>query len=60
MSDSKYCGATDAELGFLKEIVRMLPAGVTVQDARGDLILINDAAARHLGMDGSRPTQDLT
>ncbi|MGV7212528.1 putative bifunctional diguanylate cyclase/phosphodiesterase [Bradyrhizobium sp. UFLA05-112] len=59
MDDSKYCGATDAELGFLKEIVRMLPAGVTVQDARGDLILVNDAAARHLGMDGNRPTPDL-
>ncbi|MGY8679661.1 EAL domain-containing protein [Bradyrhizobium sp. UFLA05-153] len=59
MNDSKYSGATDAELGFLKEIVRMLPAGVTVQDARGDLILVNDAAARHLGMDGSRPAPDL-
>ena len=60
MSDRKYCGATDAELGFLKEIVRMLPAGVTVQDARGDLILVNDAAARQLGVDGSRPSPDLT
>ena len=60
MNDSKYCGATDAELGFLKEIVRMLPAGVTVQDARGDLILVNDAAARQLGVDGSRPSPDLT
>ncbi|WFU40945.1 EAL domain-containing protein [Bradyrhizobium sp. CB82] len=60
MNDSKYHGATDAELGFLKEIVRMLPAGVTVQDARGNLILVNDAAARHLGMVGSRPTPDLT
>ena len=60
MNDRKPCGATDAELGFLKEIVRMLPAGVTVQDARGDLILVNDAAARQLGMDGSRPSPDLT
>jgi c-di-GMP phosphodiesterase Gmr len=60
MNDSKYYSATDAELGFLKEIVRMLPAGVTVQDARGDLLLVNDAAARQLGMDGSRPTPDLT
>ncbi|MCP3474320.1 EAL domain-containing protein [Bradyrhizobium sp. CCGUVB1N3] len=60
MNDSKYSGAADAELGFLKEIVRMLPAGVTVQDARGDIILVNDAAARHLGMDGSRPKPDLT
>src|SRR3569833_255564 len=60
MNDSKYSGASDAELGFLKEIVRMLPAGVTVQDAEGGLILVNDAAAAHLGMNGSRPSADLS
>jgi diguanylate cyclase (GGDEF)-like protein len=60
MNDSKYSGASDAELGFLKEIVRMLPAGVTVQDADGGLILVNDAAAAQLGMDGSRPSADLS
>ncbi|WP_082905764.1 putative bifunctional diguanylate cyclase/phosphodiesterase [Bradyrhizobium centrolobii] len=59
MNDSKYSGATEAELGFLKEIIRMLPAGLTVQDERGDLLLVNDAAAAQLGMDGSRPTHDL-
>ncbi len=60
MNDSKYYGAADAELGFLKEIVRMLPAGVTVQDAAGALILVNDAAASQLGMDGTRPSADLS
>lgn len=59
MNDNKYSGANEAELGFLKEIVRMLPAGLTVQDAHGELLLVNDAAAAQLGMDGSRPSPDL-
>ncbi|GAB9123132.1 putative bifunctional diguanylate cyclase/phosphodiesterase [Bradyrhizobium diazoefficiens] len=60
MNDNRYSGASEAELGFLKEIVRMLPAGLTVQDAHGELLLVNDAAAAQLGMDGSRPSPDLT
>src|SRR5436305_4475770 len=59
MNDNRYSGASEAELGFLKEIVRMLPAGLTVQDAQGELLLVNDAAASQLGMDGSRPSPDL-
>ncbi|WP_165405211.1 putative bifunctional diguanylate cyclase/phosphodiesterase [Bradyrhizobium genosp. SA-3] len=59
MNDNGYFGASEAELGFLKEIVRMLPAGLTVQDAHGELLLVNDAAASQLGMDGSRPSPDL-
>jgi diguanylate cyclase (GGDEF)-like protein len=40
-------GARDihAELNLLNEIVRMLPAGVTVQDEHGRFLLVNDAAA---------------
>ena len=60
MNDNRYSGASEAELGFLKEIVRMLPAGLTVQDAHGELLLVNDAAAAQLGMDDSRPSPDLT
>ena len=60
MNDNRYSGASEAELGFLKEIVRMLPAGLTVQDAQGELLLVNDVAAAQLGMDGSRPSPDLT
>ena len=60
MNDNAYSGANEAELGFLKEIVRMLPAGLTVQDAQGKLLLVNDVAAAQLGMDGSRPSPDLT
>jgi cyclic di-GMP phosphodiesterase Gmr len=37
-----------AELSLLNEIVRMLPAGVTVQDEHGRFLLINDAAAARL------------
>ena len=59
MNDNRYSGASEGELGFLKEIVRMLPAGLTVQDADGELLLVNDAAAAQLGMDGSRPSPDL-
>ncbi len=33
------------ELEMLREIVRMLPASVTVQDEQGDFLLVNDAAA---------------
>ncbi|HEY2247397.1 MAG TPA: EAL domain-containing protein [Bradyrhizobium sp.] len=32
-----------------------LPAGVTVQDEHGSLLLVNDAAARQLGVDESAP-----
>src|SRR4051812_31606892 len=34
-----------AELKVLKEILRLLPAGVTVQDEQGRFLLVNDAAA---------------
>src|SRR5213596_3619840 len=37
-----------AELSLLNEIVRLLPAGVTVQDQHGRFLLVNDAAAARL------------
>src|SRR5690349_6631773 len=45
--------ARDAELSFFKDVLKHLPAGVTVQDGHGRLLLVNDAAARQLGMVGS-------
>ena len=36
--------AFDAELGILRDVLRMLPTGVTVQDENGDFLLVNDAA----------------
>jgi cyclic di-GMP phosphodiesterase Gmr len=47
--------ADDAELGILRDILRMLPAGVTVQDEHGRFLLVNDAAALQLGIAGGEP-----
>src|SRR3954467_4730572 len=35
----------EAELAMLREVVRLLPSAVTVQDDKGDFLLVNDAAA---------------
>jgi diguanylate cyclase (GGDEF)-like protein len=45
-----------AELEILREIVRMLPASVTVQDDQGNFRLVNDAAAAQFSVpaDGFR------
>jgi c-di-GMP phosphodiesterase Gmr len=42
--------AFDSDLGLLRDILRQLPAGVTVQDEDGRFLLINDAAAAQLGL----------
>src|SRR5215213_3500225 len=47
--------ALDTELGILRDVFRMLPAGVTVQDEEGRFLLVNDAAASQLGMIGCGP-----
>src|SRR4051812_28737973 len=36
---------SESELRLLREVVRQLPAGVTVQDESGHFLLVNDAAA---------------
>lgn len=38
-------GGDRSELNFLKEILRSLPAAVTVQDEQGRFVVVNDAAA---------------
>jgi len=38
----------DSELNILRQVVGMLPAGVTVQDEDGNFLLANDAAAAQL------------
>ena len=45
--------APDSELGLLRDILRMLPGGVTVQDEHGRFLLVNDAAAMQLGIAGA-------
>jgi diguanylate cyclase (GGDEF)-like protein len=44
-----------SELDVLRDVFRMLPAGVTLQDEHGDFLLINEAAAAQLGVTASDP-----
>jgi c-di-GMP phosphodiesterase Gmr len=43
-------GAFDSELRILRDVFKLLPSGVTVQDEQGDFLLVNDAAAALLQM----------
>src|SRR3981081_3299263 len=40
----------DSELSILRDVFRMLPTGVTVQDEHGRFLLVNDAAAVQFGI----------
>jgi c-di-GMP phosphodiesterase Gmr len=51
--DSEFAGD---ELKILRDVFKMLPAGVTVQDEHGRFLLVNDAAAVQLGIAASEPT----
>ncbi|WP_291864203.1 EAL domain-containing protein [Bradyrhizobium sp.] len=51
--DSEFALAT--ELKILRDVFRLLPTGVTVQDEQGRFLLVNDAAAAQLGMAGTEP-----
>jgi diguanylate cyclase (GGDEF)-like protein len=42
--------STEPELGLLRDVLRLLPTGVTVQDEQGDFLIVNDAAAAQLGL----------
>jgi diguanylate cyclase (GGDEF)-like protein len=50
-TQSEGAAAPERELGMLRDVLRMLPTGVTVQDEEGRFLLINDAAAAQLGID---------
>ncbi len=52
--------AAETELNILKDVLRMLPAGVTIQDEHGDFVLVNEAAAAQLRIDGSGPAAPLS
>lgn len=45
----------DTELGLLRDVLQLLPTGVTVQDERGEFLLVNDAAAALLQMAAAAP-----
>jgi cyclic di-GMP phosphodiesterase Gmr len=55
--------ADETELSILRDVFRMLPTGVTVQDEHGRFLLVNDAAAVQLGITdgetGTGPSQGL-
>jgi cyclic di-GMP phosphodiesterase Gmr len=40
----------DSELRLLRDVLRLLPSAVTVQDEQGDFLLVNDAATAQLKM----------
>jgi c-di-GMP phosphodiesterase Gmr len=54
-TESDHERAADTELRMLRDVFRMLPSGVTVQDEHGDFLLMNDAAAAQLGMATAEP-----
>ncbi|MFB9268546.1 putative bifunctional diguanylate cyclase/phosphodiesterase [Bradyrhizobium erythrophlei] len=47
------------ELRVLRDLLRLLPSGVTVQDEHGELLLVNDAAAAQLQLaaNAGQPSQ---
>ena len=47
--------AIDPELGILRDVLKLLPTGVTVQDESGEFLLVNDAAAALLQMAAAAP-----
>jgi diguanylate cyclase (GGDEF)-like protein len=48
-------GAPSTELSILRDVLRLLPTGVTVQDEHGNFLLVNDAAAALLEMAAAAP-----
>jgi diguanylate cyclase (GGDEF)-like protein len=48
--------AFESELNILRDVFKMLPAGVTVQDEHGKFVLTNDAAAAMLKAAATAPT----
>src|ERR1700689_2906887 len=49
--------AFDRELNNLRDVLRMLPTGVTVQDEQGRFLLVNDAAAAQFGIAAAEPAR---
>jgi diguanylate cyclase (GGDEF)-like protein len=47
--------AADDELGMLRDVFKLLPGAVTVQDEQGRFLLVNDAAAAQLGISTEAP-----
>ena len=52
-------GAAAFELILLRDVLRLLPTGVTVQDGHGNFLIVNDAAAVQLGLAEGAPAPQL-
>jgi c-di-GMP phosphodiesterase Gmr len=53
-TDADNRHTADSELKLLRDVIQMLPTGVTLQDEHGNFLLINDAAASQLGISGEQ------
>jgi cyclic di-GMP phosphodiesterase Gmr len=49
--------ALETELRMLRDVLKLLPTGVTVQDEHGEFLLVNDAATALLQMAAAAPAQ---
>ncbi|ABE64010.1 diguanylate cyclase/phosphodiesterase [Nitrobacter hamburgensis X14] len=52
---ARFDDSVSSRLNFLSEVVRSLPAGVTVQDEQGNFVLVNAAAAAQFNV----PARDM-
>jgi cyclic di-GMP phosphodiesterase Gmr len=55
--DDAHDLAADSELSMLRDVVRLLPSSITVQDEQGRFLLVNDAAAAQFGLAVTSPSQ---
>jgi len=55
LPDADEFATPEAKHRLLQEIVRLLPSGVTVQDADGRFLIVNDAAAAQLRLADGEP-----
>ena len=54
-TQAAHQGDFDSELSILRDVFRLLPTGVTVQDEQGEFLLVNEAAAALLQKAATAP-----
>jgi diguanylate cyclase (GGDEF)-like protein len=54
-TQAAHQGDFDSELCILRDVFRLLPTGVTVQDEQGEFLLVNEAATALLRMAAAAP-----
>ncbi len=54
---TETAAALERDIDILRDVLRMLPMGVTVQDEEGRFLLINDTAAAQLGIGDGQPSE---